>query len=542
MTDVVVIGAGHNGLVAANILADHGLSVVVFEAADEPGGAVRSGQVTVPGFVHDLFSAFYPFAVASPTIRRLRLEEHGLVWRRAPLVVAHPTAEGPTVVLSTDLDTTASSLGAFAAGDGAAWRRLFELWRRIAEPFMDAFTTPFPPIRASARIASQLGPSELLRFGRMAMLSVRRLSDEHFRGAGGMLLLAGNALHADLGPDSAGGGLFGWILASLGQQHGFPFPEGGAGRITDALVRRLESRGGHVQCGTRVADVLVRGRRAVAVRLDDGTSVEAPKGVIADTDAPKLYLELVGAEHLPARILDDLQRFQHDNSTIKIDWALREPIPWSDPVVRRAGTVHVADSPDLLTESTTCLERQVIPARPFLVVGQYGMADPTRAPAGSDTAWAYSHVPQRTRGDARGELSGRWDERELERFVERMEDQIERLAPGFRDRVVGRYLAGPRELERANANLVGGAINGGTAKLHQQLMFRPVPGLGRPETPIRGLYLGSSAAHPGGGVHGGPGGNAARALLAAQRRVPVAAGAAGAVAAAAGVRALRRAV
>lgn len=207
--------------------------------------------------------------------------------------------------------------------------------------------------------------------------------------------------------------------------------------------------------------------------------------MIADTGAPQLYLELVGREHLPARTLAGLRRFRYDSSTIKVDWALTEPIPWADPVVRRAGTVHVG-------------------GEPFLVMGQYAAADETRAPPGAETAWAYTHVPQR----------GNWGRDELERFADRVEQQLERLAPGFRDRIAARHIAGPRELEAANANLVGGALNGGTAKLRQQLILRPVPGLGRPETPVRGLYLGSASAHPGGGVHGAPGAIAARALLA----------------------------
>ena len=292
-------------------------------------------------------------------------------------------------------------------------------------------------------------------------------------------------MHSDLTPDSAGGGAFGWILCALGQEHGFPAPQGGAGRLTDALVRRLESHGGRVVCNSRVAAVSIRGRRTIGVRLADGTRVPAARGVIADTGAPQLYLELVGREHLPARTLAGLRRFRYDSSTIKVDWALTEPIPWADPVVRRAGTVHVG-------------------GEPFLVMGQYAAADETRAPPGAETAWAYTHVPQR----------GNWGRDELERFADRVEQQLERLAPGFRDRIAARHIAGPRELEAANANLVGGALNGGTAKLRQQLILRPVPGLGRPETPVRGLYLGSASAHPGGGVHGAPGAIAARALLA----------------------------
>ena len=500
MIDVVVIGAGPNGLVAANVLADHGLQVVVFEAQDEPGGAVRSAQVTLPGYEHDLFSAFYPLAAASPAIRGLALEEHGLVWRRSPLVLAHPTVEGPTVLLSTDVDATAASLDAFAAGDGDRWRALYKRWLRIAEPFMDAFVTPFPPLRAGAR----LGPRGVVELARLGLPSVRRLATAHFRGAGGPLLLTGNALHADFTPDSPGSALFGLLLTALGQQHGFPVPEGGAGRLTGALVRRLESRGGRVVCGSRVASVVIRGGRAAGVRLAHGHEEQAARGVIADTGAPQLYLGLVGREHLPARVRLGLRRFRYDDATVKVDWALTAPIPWADPAIGQAGTVHVGASMELLGAAAEDLERGRIPDRPFLVLGQYAAADPTRAPPGADSAWAYMHVPQGATPD-------------LEHLAERIESEIERLAPGFRDRIAARRLAGPRELEAADANLVGGAINGGTAKLRQQLFLRPVPGLARPETGIRGLYLGSASAHPGGGVHGAPGAIAARALLARER-------------------------
>jgi phytoene dehydrogenase-like protein len=514
MNDIVVIGAGPNGLVAANLLAAKGLDVVVCEEQAEPGGAVRSGQVTVPGFEHDLFSAFYPFGAASPVMRSLELERWGVRWRRAPLVVAHPTPDGPTAVLSTDLDATAASLDAFAPGDGDSWRRLFAAWQRAEGPFMKAFTTPFPPLAASARLAARLGPRGALEFARTGLAPLRRFSEEHFRGEGGALLLAGNALHADLTPDSAGSALFGWILCGLGQAHGFPVPEGGAGRLTEALVRRLEAHGGEVVCEAKAHRVLVEGGRATGVALVDGRRLEARLGVLADVGAPQLYRELLGREDVPDRLLRDLGRFQYDNSTVKVDWALSAPIPWTSPEAREAGTLHLAESMNFLTDVTGDLERGVIPERPFLVFGQYARADATRQPEGAETAWAYTHVPQRTRGDAAGELTGAWDEGELARFVARIEAEVERFAPGFRELVIGRHVLGPHEFERANRNLVGGAINGGTAKLHQQLVFRPTLGLGRPETPVRGLYLASASAHPGGGVHGAPGAIAARALLA----------------------------
>jgi len=531
--DAVVIGAGPNGLVAANLLADAGWSVVVLEAEPEPGGAVRSGELTEPGLLHDRFSAFYPLGAASPVIVGLELERYGLRWRRSPLVLAHPLPDGRCPVLSTDLDETCAGLDADVPGDGDAWRRLYGLWERVGGPLVEALMAPFPPVRAGARLAARLGPAGLARFARFALLPVQRLAEEEFTGDGAGLLLTGLALHTDLAPDSTTSSLFGLLLGGLGQQVGFPAPEGGSGRLTAALVARLEAPGGRVVCNARVTRIVVRGGRAVGVVTAGGDEVTAGRAVVADVGAPALYRDLVGAEHLPASVLDALARFQYDHSTVKVDWALDGPIPWAADAARRAGTLHLADGMDHFAGASCDLTRGRIPARPHLVVGQMGVVDPTRNPPGTETAWAYTHVPQKVRGDAGGDLKGLWDFAEAETFADRVEAQIERLAPGFRSLIRGRYVATPPILEGSNANLVGGAVNGGSAQLHQQLIFRPIPGLARAETPVRGLYLGSASAHPGGGVHGACGSNAARAALAwdrLQRARILAAGAAGAVA------------
>ena len=515
--DVVLIGAGHNCLVAANLLAERGKRVVVLEGRDRPGGAVKSAEITEPGFTSDLFSAFYPLAAASPAIAALDLERHGLRWRRSPYAVAHPQADGSGAAIAGTVDETAALLDAATPGDGDAWRALYGTWRQAGGPFIESLLSPFPPVRGGVRLAAALGPHGLLRFARLGVLPVRRLAEETFSGDEGGWLLAGNALHADLTPDSAGGGLFGWVLCGLGQQHGFPVPEGGAQRLIDALVARLEQHGGRVELGTEVERVLVRGGRAVGVRTAAGDELSAD-AVLAGTGAPRLFLEMVGAEHLPAPYLADLHRFQYDSSTVKVDWSLDGPIPWASEVARKAGTVHVVEDMDALTLATSQLARSVIPDRPFLVVGQYSMTDPTRQPEGRETAWAYTHVPQHVRQDAGGELTGSWDEREVQTFVARIEAEVERRAPGFGDLIRKRHVFTPRTLEEANPNLVGGAINSGTAQIHQQLVFRPAAGPGRAETPVPGLYLCGASAHPGGGVHGAAGANAARALLAADRR------------------------
>lgn len=518
MTDAIVIGAGPNGLVAANLLADAGWEVTVLESSGQPGGAVRSAELTEPGFVHDVFSAFYPLAEASPIIRGFNLDRYGLRWVRAPLVLAHPTQDGTCAALSMDIDETASHLDAASQGDGGAYRELYGLWEKVGPDIVSALFTPFPPLAPPLRIAAKLGPKGFLRFARLATLPVRRLSDERFTGTGPGLLLAGNALHSDLAPESVMSGFYGWLLTSLGQQVGYPVPKGGAGRLAEALVARLQDKGGRVVCDTTVTRVVVEKGRAVGVETKGGDSLAARRAVLADVGAPSLYMDLVGADQLPQDFLGDLKHFQYDNATVKLDWALSSPIPWKSEEARRAGTVHVARDMDHLTVMSAQLQMQLIPELPFLVLGQMTTTDPTRSPAGTETAWAYAHVPQNPRGDAAGRMQGGWGAEDTEDFVARMEDQIEELAPGFRSKIVARHVMTPPVMEELNPNLVAGAINGGTAQLHQMVVFRPTPGLARPETPVKNLYLASASAHPGGGVHGAPGANAAKAAIWHDRR------------------------
>ncbi|HEV7907951.1 MAG TPA: NAD(P)/FAD-dependent oxidoreductase [Pseudonocardiaceae bacterium] len=504
VVDAVVIGSGPNGMVAANILADAGWDVLVLEASDKPGGAVRTEEITAPGFLNDLCSAFYPLGAGSPVLRELGLERYGLRWRHAPEVLAHVFPDDRSVLISRDVDRTAESVGKFAPQDADAWREQFERWQRIRGALLESILRPFPPVRAGGRLLRRLGTDGTLRFTRMVTESVRRYAVEHFAGEGARILLAGSAMHTDLGPDQAGSAMFGWLLTMLGQDLGFPVPQGGAGCLSEALIRRFESRGGRVECGRRVTEVLVAGGRAMGVRDAEGELVRACRAVLADVPAPVLYLNLVGADHLPARLVDDLSRFEWDDATIKIDWALSGPIPWNSYDAREAGTVHLGADFNGLAGISNDLACGRVPRNPFLLLGQMTTADPSRSPAGTESVWAYTHVP-------RGE---RWTPDRLRRRADRIEAVIEQNAPGFRDRILARAVNGPAELEAHNPALVRGSINAGTAAIDQQLVFRPVPGLGRSDTPIDRLFIAGASAHPGGGVHGAAGANAARAALA----------------------------
>jgi phytoene dehydrogenase-like protein len=507
--DAVVVGAGHNGLVAANLLADAGWDVTVLEATDAPGGAVRSAEYVAPGFRSDICSSFYPLAVPQSPLAQLDLGRYGLHWTHAPAVAAHLMPDGRAAVLSRDPDATAESVAAFAPADATAWKRAYGEWRDISAPLLTALLSPFPPVRGTATLLRRAGVADAMRLARRFILSARMLADELFRGDGAKLLLGGMALHTDLAPDDAASGGFGWLLAMVAQEHGFPVPVGGAQRITDALVARLRSRGGRVLCQVPVDRVVVAGGRALGVRAADGRLWRARRAVLADVTAPALYRDLVGLNKLPARLRADLDAFGWDSATVKIDWALSGPMPWTNPAVSAAGTVHLGGDLAALARYSLALASGRRPTEPFLLVGQMTTADSTRSPAGTESMWAYTHLPRRVT----------WDTAAVHAHAKLVEERIETYAPGFRRLIIGRQVLGPDDLQRHNPSLMGGAVNAGTSAVSQQLIFRPVPGLGRADTPIDRLYLAGASAHPGGGVHGGPGANAARAALARWRPV-----------------------
>lgn len=506
---MVVVGSGPNGLVAANMLAEAGVEVIVLEAADRPGGAVRSAPLAAPGFITDLCSAFYPLAGEPAPLAALRLEEHGLRWRQAPNVLTHITPDGRSATLNLDPTRTAASVEGWAAGDGRRWHAAYSNWLRTGPPFLRALFTPFPPVRPTAGLLRATGLGDSLRLLRRFLLPARQLGEELFGGDGARLLLAGCAMHADLTPGTALSGGYGWLLAMLAQQRGFPVPEGGAGALTDALVRRLRAHGGDIVCGAQVDEIRVRFGAARGVSCADGRRWGVRHAVIADVAAPTLYLDLLQRGAVPPRLLDDIRGFRFDSSTVKADWALSQPVAWNVPEAAGSGTVHLGTDLTGLTRYAAALDDGAVAEDPFVICGQMTTCDPARSPEGTESLWAYSHLPHRRD----------WSQADVDRVVDRMQAQLEQHAPGFGSTILSRQVLGPAGMHAENANLVGGALAGGTAAIHQQLIFRPVPGLGRADTPIDGLFLASASAHPGGGVHGGPGANAARAALA--RRAPL---------------------
>jgi phytoene dehydrogenase-like protein len=504
--DAVVVGGGHHGLVAAALLADAGWDVCLLEATDHVGGAVRSAPLH-PGFTADLYSAFYPLYNASPVFRALDLEAHGLRWSHAPAVLAHPPRPdgGRAAVLYRDRDATAGRLAEAHPGDGEAWLGLCRRWDAVREPLLRTLFTTFPPLRGPVALLRAIGTADALRLARFLLLPARRMGEELFEGEEGRLLLAGNAAHADAPGDAPVSGAYGWLLAMLGQQYGFPVPVGGAGELAAALARRAESAGATLRTGERVQRIDVRGGRAVAVHTASGLSVRVRRAVIADVNAPTLYRTLLPAAALPPRLLDDLDHFEWDTPVVKVNWALDRPIPWRAPEVAGAGTVHLGADDLGLVRWSADLESRTLPASPYMLFGQMTTSDPSRSPAGTESAWAYTHLPR-----------GIDDDASAEELARRVDATVEAFAPGFGERVVHRLVQRPGDLESAEPNLVSGAVNGGTAQLFQQLVFRPVPGLGRPETVVGNVYLGGSSAHPGGGVHGICGGLAAQAALRGQ--------------------------
>jgi len=460
-----VVGAGPNGLAAAIVLAEAGLEVEVFEAEPSPGGAVRTMELTLPGYLHDFGSAVHPLAAGSPFFASLPLGDHGLEWVHSPAPVAHPLDDGTAVVLERDLREARSSLGA----DAGAWVNLME-------PFVEHWNEFAPEVLRPIRIISR-HPFLMARFGLSAFSSAKSIANR-FQSERTRALFAGLAAHSFLALDEPLSGAFGMLMAVSAHAVGWPIPRRGAQSLTDALCGYLSTLGGKVRTSSRVESLAT---------LSDFQ-------VILCDLTPRQLLRMAG-ERLSQSYRQQLKRFRYGPGVFKVDYALKEPIPWKAPECLRATTIHLAGTLEECAEGERATRSGQFAERPFVLLVQPTLFDPTRAPAGKHIAWAYCHVPNGSKAD----------------MLPRIEAQIERFAPGFREVVLARRPFSPADLEAMDANLVGGSIDGGVTDI-RQFLFRPT--WRHYATSARGVYICSASTPPGGGVHGMCGYHAAKTALA----------------------------
>jgi len=486
--DFIVVGSGPNGLVAANVLARRGFRVLVLEAHPRrPGGAVASEELTLPGFVHDVGAGFFSFGRSSPAFRELDLQAAGLRWLNAPFESCHPALDGSYACIARDLELQTAHFG--SPRDGATFENLARFHAGIERHLLDALLRPFPTLWPLAR----MGVSALGRLAGLLLRSSGSLARSLFQSEAARRVLPSLGLHVDVGPEDTLGAPLPYVLGLTATTGGYAFPVGGAQAITNTLVTSLEQHGGRLKLGAAVTRIVVRGGRAQAVKLASGEEIAARLGVLADTSAPGLYLSLLERGDVPHWVRARMRRFKLGFGTFKLDFALSAPVPWTVEAARQSAVVHAGESIDDLARFVREVRSGKLPERPYLVVGQHTLVDASRAPAGMHTLYVYSRVPPY--------LHGGWTEAAA-RFADRVEERIEGLAPGFRKTILARHVLAPPELEAMDANLVGGDLGGGSNAWNRQLVFRPVFPYFRYRTPVRGLYLCSSYAHPGAGVHG----------------------------------------
>ena len=455
--DAVVVGSGPNGLAAAITLAREGLSVLVLEAKDTIGGGARTEQVTLPGFHHDICSAIHPMSVVSPFIRALPLAEHGLEWAWSPAAIAHPLDDGSAAMLEVSVDATAERLGE----DERAYRALMKPFAAVAGKVFDDILRPIGALPPPKH------PFTLARFGLLGIQSAVRLA-KRFRTPQARALFAGSAAHSFLPLEHTGSASFGLALMLAGHATGWPAAKGGSVAIVRAMASYLKSLGGEIRTGHPVRSMR-----------------DVPDSRVVLFDVTPRQLADIAGDALPSRYVNKLRRYRYGPGAFKVDWALDGPIPWKNPDCARSATVHIGGTLEEIAAHEHAAFHGAMTEKPFVLCAQQSMFDPTRAPEGKHTGWAYCHVPHGSTMDA----------------TELIERQIERFAPGFRDRILARHTINSAQYQERNPNMIGGDIAGG-ANTMSQFLTRPFPRLDPYATPNPRIYICSSSTPPGGGVHG----------------------------------------
>ncbi len=464
--DSVIIGAGPNGLAAAITLAQAGRAVLVLEGRDTIGGGTRTKEITLPGFKHDVCSAIHPLGVGSPFFKKLPLNEFNLEWIYPPVALAHPLDDGTAVLLERSVEATAAKLGPDAAAYQKLMSPLARDWPKMANSLLGPLQVPRHPFA-------------LARFGLSALQSAKSFAQNTFEGERARALFAGLAAHSVLPLEQPPTAAFGLVLGILGHAVGWPLPKGGSQQITEAMAAYLRSLGGEIVTNYPVE------------KLDD---LPFAQTTLFDT-SPRQLLQIAG-DALPDSYIQQLSRYRYGAGVFKLDYALDGPMPWKATECLQAGTVHIGGTLDEISEAERAVAQNRHPEKPFVLVAQQSLFDTSRAPSGKHTLWAYCHVPNNSTYD----------------MTEAIENQLERFAPGFRERVLARHSFNSQQIQSYNPNYLGGDINGGVQDFFQ-LFTRPTARLNPYSTPAKGIYLCSASTPPGGGVHGMCGYFAAKSIL-----------------------------
>lgn len=523
-TDTIIIGAGHNGLVTAAYLARAGWEVVVVEASPTLGGAVRSAELTRSGFIHDVCSTNQNGFLGGPVWAELGedLQRHGLRYAHSDRPYANAFPAGGSLRVYQDAERTTRELAEHHPDDAEGWRKLGALFERYSPLVFGLYGSTMAPASLASLVATgieQVGPAGMLELGALMTASTRQIGDAYFHSREAKAIMASWGMHVDFGPDVTGGAVFPFIECFADQMAGMSIVEGGASRMIDALAADLRAHGGQTRTDARVSRIDVRGGRAVGVTLADGEVLTAKRAVVASVTTEALYTKLLDENLVPASVRHAARHYAYGPGTMMVHVALDGPIPWSDPELASFAYVHVAPYVEDLAETYTDAMNGLLPASPLLVVGQSSVVDPSRAPAGKHVGWIQVRVvPARIAGDRLGTISAQDWTQAAEPYADRVMAKLEEVAPGVGDLVVERAVLTPRDLEALDANLVGGDNGAGSHHLHQNMLFRPLPGLSRYRTAVDGLWMTGAATWPGGGVTGLSGRLAALEILDDGRR------------------------